>query len=209
MNSAFDDILPTLANPLHTGEKPEWCPVWQGVSVPGRYRIDPHEVPLGAIEPGLGVTVIWFWCARNVCPQPWPRLGDQLVIRGQVHEIVERDEDDLGELGFRLIRKEKGIRSVTVGGPDYVPPMFEEEEEEEDVETSHRGRPSRYDEIAEAFSGIDLRKPTAMVIAAARRRLETNPAWRERTQLAKRPDQTGISERTLRKVLHELRSGRA
>src|SRR5262245_61261203 len=148
---------------------------WKGRIVPGRFRIDPYEVPLGAIEPGLGETQIFFWCDRNQCPQPWPTLGDTLIIRKQRYDIVERNEDDLGELGFRLIRQERGIRTVTSEGI-YTQPQYDFSEPD-----FHKGRPSRHDEIAQAFSGLDLSRPTAVVIATARRRLETNPQWRERT----------------------------
>src|SRR5262245_33054553 len=83
--------------------------LWQGQILPGRFYITPLEVPTGDIEPGLGTTETKFYCDRAVTPQPWPTLGDHLIIRGQDYEIVERDEDDIGEFAFRLIKQELGI----------------------------------------------------------------------------------------------------
>jgi hypothetical protein len=90
--------------------------LWGDRAFPGRFRIDAFEAPLGAIEPGLGVVQTWFYCDRAIVPKPWPQLGDHLVIRDQLWEIVQCDEDDIGELGFRLIKEELGIRSVTSEG---------------------------------------------------------------------------------------------
>jgi hypothetical protein len=96
--------------------------VFQPVAtIPGRFRIDPFEAPLGGHEPGLGETQIWFYCDRAIVPKPWPVLGDLLTINDQVYEIVQRDEDDLGEFGFRLIRQEIGISTVTSEGAINVP----------------------------------------------------------------------------------------
>lgn len=107
-------------------------------TIPGRFRIDPVEVPLGGHEPGLGETSIWFYCDRAIVPKPWPVLGDLLTINAQIYEIVQRDEDDIGEFGFRLIRQEIGISTVTsegaidgqviinplATGPPTVPPLI-------------------------------------------------------------------------------------
>src|SRR6267154_2585994 len=82
--------------------------LWRGSVIAGRFRIDAFEVPLGGIDPGLGVVQTWFYCDRAIVLKPWPELGDHLTIRGQVWEIVQRDEDDIGELGFRLIKEELG-----------------------------------------------------------------------------------------------------
>jgi hypothetical protein len=90
--------------------------LWRDATFPGRFRIDPYEVGLGAIEPGLGVVQTWFYCDRAIVPTPWPQLGDHLVIRRQVWEIVQVEEDDIGELGFRLIKQELGISTVTSEG---------------------------------------------------------------------------------------------
>jgi hypothetical protein len=90
-------------------------------TIPGRFRIDPFELPLGGHEPGLGETQIWFYCDRAIVPKPWPVLGDLLTINGQVYEIVQKDEDDIGEFGFRLIRQEIGISTVTSEGVPVTP----------------------------------------------------------------------------------------
>ena len=96
-------------------------------TIAGRFRIDPFEAPLGGHEPGLGETQIWFYCDRAIVPKPWPVLGDHLTIRNQLYEIVQRDEDDIGEFGFRLIRQEIGISTVTsegaVSGQPIVNPL--------------------------------------------------------------------------------------
>ena len=90
--------------------------LWGVATIQGRFRVDPFEVPLGGHEPGLGETQIWYYCDRAIVPKPWPVLGDLLVIRQQVYEIVQLDEDDIGEFGFRLIRRAVGLSTVTSEG---------------------------------------------------------------------------------------------
>jgi hypothetical protein len=78
------------------------------VPFPGRFRIDPYEVTFGgASQEGLNVTQTWFYCdARQVptYPDPLPGLHDLLMIRSTWYEIVQLDTDDLGELGYRLLK---------------------------------------------------------------------------------------------------------
>jgi hypothetical protein len=151
--------------------------LWRGVKIPGRFLIDTYEQPLGGIEPGLGVTQIYFRCNRERVPRPWPELGDHLTIREQVYEIVERGEDDLGEFDFRLIKEERGIRTVTSEGAVRA-----------------NGRPSRRAEIVQAFeaavaSGLDPARPLKELCAIMHHRLGNGG---------------GFSDRTLRRVVGEL-----
>jgi hypothetical protein len=163
---------------------------WRGATVPGRFYIDPVEVGLGDIEPGLGTTTIKFYCDRTVVPQPWPVLGDTLEIDGQTYEIVERDEDDIGEFGFRLIKQELGIASVTsetAYGPTPTP-------QEEPVERGP-GRPTRREEVVTAYvnalgaNEISRVSPIVEIVGVIRQRLGNGE---------------GLSDRTLRKIVGDL-----
>jgi hypothetical protein len=158
---------------------------WLGVVVPGRFYINPQEVGLGDIEPGLGTTETKFYCDRAVVPKPWPTIGDHLTIRGQDYEIVERDEDDLGEFAFRLIKLQLGISTVTsegiYSGSAGVP-----------VPHAGPGRPTRRAEIIAAYEAAVAAKltsptqPLHEVMAVIRQRLGNG---------------RGLSDRTLRKIL--------
>jgi hypothetical protein len=160
---------------------------WQGVVVPGRFYINPLEVGLGDIEPGLGTTETKFFCDRAVVPKPWPDIGDLLTIRGQVYEIVERDEDDIGEFAFRLIKQEIGISTVTSEG------VWSGNTEA----TPHAGpgRPTRRGEIIAAYeaavaAGVVARtQPLHQIVALIRPRVGNG---------------LGLSDRTLRKIIGEL-----
>jgi len=159
--------------------------MWRSVRVPGRFYVNPLEVGTGDIEPGLGTTESKFYCDRAVVPKPWPTLGDTLIIRNQTYEIVTRDEDDLGEFEFRLIKQELGISTVTSEGA-YSPGP-----------TPHNGpgRPTRRDEIATHYAaamGARLISPTTPIheiIAILRPRLGNGQ---------------GLSDRTLRKIIGGL-----
>jgi hypothetical protein len=128
--------------------------LWGGQVISGRFRIDPFEAPVGGIDPGVGETQIWFYCDRAVVPKPWPGMGDHLVIRGQLYEIVQHDEDDIGEFGFRLIRRETDINTVTsegvysYDGQPVVQPLVDPVPA---VVVSANGRPSRRHEFASAY----------------------------------------------------------
>ena len=159
---------------------------WRGVDIPGRFYRNPLEAPTGDLEPGVGVVETKFYCDRAVVPKPWPTLGDTLVIRGQVYEIVTRDEDDLGEFEFRLIKQEIGLSTVTSEGaypPGPTPHL-----------AGHigPGRPTRRAEIIAAYDAalaeqlVTPLHPVHEVIAVVRPRLGNG---------------TGLSDRTLRKIL--------
>jgi hypothetical protein len=182
--------------------------LWGDAVVPGRFRIDPYEVSLVPVEPGLGVVETWFYCDRAVVPKPWPELGDTLTIRGMVWEIVQKDEDDIGEFGFRLIKQELGITTVTSEGvfsassdEDFSAPRESVDNNlttESDDEV-HAGRPTRRQQVAEAFAdaiadgSIRLGQPLSLITRAMRRRLGNGQ---------------GLSDRTLRRQISELVHGR-
>jgi hypothetical protein len=161
---------------------------WNGIRFPGRFFVDAIEVPTSPVEPGVGTTESRFYCDRNQTPKPWPTLGDLLTIRGQVYEIVERNEDDLGELAFRLIKQELGLSTATSEG---LP-----------VPTPHAapGRPTRRDEIVAHYGaalGAKLISPTTPVheiINILRPRIGNGQ---------------GLSDRTLRKIIGGLVRARA
>jgi hypothetical protein len=196
--------------------------LWGVATIAGRFRIDPFEVPLGAIEPGLGVTQISFACDRAIVPKPWPAVGDHLTIRNQVYEITAIDEDDIGELAFRLIRHEIGISTVTSEGvyssdaptvqprpaeatpppvvaaaPAVIPAAINARSDEPRIPTHFDpgGRPSRRREIAEAFDAA----VTAGVIDPARPLKELCAVMHQRLGNGE-----GLSSRTLRRVVGGL-----
>lgn len=186
-------------------------------TIAGRFRIDPFEVPLGGHDPGAGETQIWFYCDRAIVPQPWPVLGDLLTIRGQLYEIVQRDEDDIGEFGFRLIRQEIGISTVTsegaISGAPEVNPLRRPVQPETLYQMSDprpppampaamraaNGRPSRRVEIVKAFDravaagALDPARPLKELVAIMHQRLGNGG---------------GLSNRTLRRVVGGLVRGR-
>jgi hypothetical protein len=108
----FDGLLPALAWAF--GETAVWSipdgPDFPGgalVNIPGRFRIDPHEVHIAGPAPeGLNVTQTWFYCDQGQVPTfpVVPGQHDVLLIRASWWEIVQLDADDLGELGYRLLK---------------------------------------------------------------------------------------------------------
>jgi hypothetical protein len=175
---SFRFLLGDLA--VHLGE-PAGA-LWNGQTVPGRFYVDPVEVGLGDIEPGLGTTTSKFYCDRARVPQPWPTIGDHLFIRGQDYEIVERDEDDLGEFAFRMIKLEIGLSTVTSEGAYYPEPQGP-------------GRPTRRAEIVAAYESavaaglVSRAQPLHEVVSIVRPRVGNG---------------LGLSDRTLRKILGTL-----
>jgi hypothetical protein len=163
--------------------------LWQNLPVAGRFYINPLEVGLGDIEPGLGTSDIKFYCDRAIVPKPWPQIGDHLIIRAQVYEIVERDEDDIGEFAFRLIKAQLGISTVTSEG------IYSGSSVPGPTPHAGPGRPTRRDEIATHYAAaLDARlvsptTPIHEIIAILRPRLGNGQ---------------GLSDRTLRKVLGGL-----
>lgn len=102
-----DLILPALRDTF--GEWASWQRPDTGdaVAIKGRFRIDPAEAALGAtLAPGFNAVQTWFYCARADVPSPdrAPGLHDYLLIRNEWFEIVQLDADDLGELGYRLLK---------------------------------------------------------------------------------------------------------
>jgi hypothetical protein len=204
--------------------------IYQPVAIiAGRFRIDPFEVPLGGHEPGAGETQIWFYCDRAVVPQPWPVLGDQLTIRGQLYEIVQRDEDDIGEFGFRLIRQEIGISTVTSEGvysPPEVDPLRRPVQPETLYQSSDLRPPPALPPLYAAALGIPAAPSAAVRAANGRpsRRGEIEAAFRKAVAAGKidpsRPlkelcavmhqqlgNGGGLSSRTLRRVVGGLVRG--
>ena len=119
--SDFDGLLPALATAF--GETAMWqVPDGSGrlVPIPGRFRIDPHEVAMpGPAVESLNVTQTWFYCDERQVPgypARVPGLHDLLSIRSSWYEIVQLDYDDLGELGYRLLKAaERQPASALVG----------------------------------------------------------------------------------------------
>jgi hypothetical protein len=88
--------------------EPAW-PEWSFVAEPikGRFAVDPFTVPLNPSENGLSVTQIFFYYdARNDLPNGVRRaaMGDFLVIRDVRYEVIDVQDDDLGESGLQLTR---------------------------------------------------------------------------------------------------------
>lgn len=170
-------VLGDLAQ--HLGQ---WA-YWNGVRFPGRFFDDPAMVSTMPVEPGLSTQEIRFDCARDATPTPWPTIGDVLTIRQQVYEIVDRTLDDLGQFTFRLIKQELGLRTVTSEGPPVISPHPEP------------GRPSRRSEIVSHYTdalGSKIISPTMPVheiVNVLRPRIGNG---------------TGLSDRTLRKIIGEL-----
>jgi len=162
---------------------------WRGVAVPGRFYIDPFVAPTAPIEPGVGVTQIMWHCDRLVMPKPWPTLGDHLTINNQVYEIVERGEDDIGELAYRLIREELGISRVVSEGGNISTGTFSTGE----AGTAHHhyapGRPTRRRRIESAFEDalaadeIDPEWSVQQIIDTMRPRLGNGQGLRDKTLL--------------------------
>jgi hypothetical protein len=164
--------------------------LWQGQTIAGRFRIDPYDVPLVGTETGLGVIQTWFYCERAIIPGPRiPELGDVLTIRGRGWEIVEGPlQDDLGELGYRLIKYEAADLAAAAPAPRARA-----------VEQLRQpGRPTRRDDIERAFaalaeSGIDPSRPMTEIFPAVRRQITGSAA-----------PSPGLGDKTLRKTLAPL-----
>jgi hypothetical protein len=169
---------------IHTGEA--GGALWQGQTIAGRFRIDPYDVPLVGTETGLGVIHTWFYCERAIIAGPWiPELGDILTIRAHNWEIVEGPlQDDLGELGYRLIKYEAADLVAVADEPEMP---------------RRPGRPSRKEEIVDAFKAV----ANAGVIDPERPMTEVFPAVRSRITGSSAP-QRGLGDKTLRKTLAPL-----
>lgn len=102
-----DILLPSLRDTW--GEWAWWFRPDTETPIPikGRFRIDPAEAPLGSsLAPGVNAVQTWFYCAGLdvPCADRWPGMSDLLFIRDEWWEIVLIDADDIGELGYRLLK---------------------------------------------------------------------------------------------------------
>ena len=106
-----DLILPALRNAFP--ETAQWIVPGNGsttVTMVGRFRTDPWDVGLSVHE-GLNTTQTWFYVdARDVAYATKPGVGDYLLIRNEWWEIAQLDADDIGELGYRLVKG--GLRAA-------------------------------------------------------------------------------------------------
>ena len=198
-----------LASLLITGRTDA---IWErgNGTISGRFRIDPFEVPTGGITPGIGEIQTWFYCDRRVVPPPLPELGDHLIIRDQVWEIVQRDEDDIGELGYRLIKEELGLTFEPQGDWDDKQSLWDQTVP---GGPSHwdrgvtggaaeirraPGRPSRRSEIVQAFDAaanagiIGPDQPMSQVVETVRSRIPG--------------DRRGLGDKTMRRVIAARRN---
>jgi hypothetical protein len=205
-----------LASLLMTGRTDA---IWErgNGTIPGRFRIDAFEVPTGGIAPGIGEIQTWFYCDRRVVPSPLPELGDHLTIRDQVWEIVQRDEDDIGELGFRLIKEELGLifepPEEPQGDWDDKRSLWDQPHQVPggpsrwDLGVTHGaagrrapGRPSRRDEITQAYTEaanagiIGPDQPMSQVVETVRSRISG--------------DRRGLGDKTLRRTIGPLMTAR-
>lgn len=112
-----DLILPALRDVY--GEQAWWLrpdprpsqPIYPGkpglVPIKGRFRIDPFDAQLDfSLAPGVNSVQTWFYCDRRDVPTTdrSPGLHDLLLIRNEWWEIVHIDADDIGELGYRMLK---------------------------------------------------------------------------------------------------------
>ena len=97
------------------------------------------EAALTLLRSEMAVRVVT--CSQVYETTPWPVLGDQLIIRKQLYEIVQLDEDDIGEFGFRLIRQEIGISTVTSEGAVSNDPVVQPLAPSPNPAGSPKGRP--------------------------------------------------------------------
>jgi hypothetical protein len=104
--SDFNHLLRDLRTGFGEPAWPEWS---QYVNEPirGRLAINPFQVMTDPSENGLSVTQIFFYYdARFDLPNTVRRakLGDFLNIRNIRWEVVDVQDDDLGESGLQLLR---------------------------------------------------------------------------------------------------------
>jgi hypothetical protein len=102
----FDFLLRDCRTAFGDEAWPEWS---MGVAAPirGRFAINPFTVPLAPSENGLSVTqIFFFYDARHDLPPNVraAKQGDFLEIRGVRYEVVDVQDDDLGEAGLQLLR---------------------------------------------------------------------------------------------------------
>jgi hypothetical protein len=115
--SDMDGLLPALRDAFGltaTWQRPD---TGELVPIQGRFRTDPVDVPLG-VHDGLNTTTSWFYCDTRDVPSAdrKPGQGDYLLIRNEWFEIVQLNADDIGELGYRLIKG--AVREPSYPGED-------------------------------------------------------------------------------------------
>jgi len=114
--SDMDGLLPALRDAF--GTTAQFLVSGMVVSFEGRFRIDPWDVDVGNPE-ALGATQTWFYVdTRDIPWQCKPGLGDYLLIRCEWWEIVQIDADDLGELGYRLVKGGTRAPAIANAGAD-------------------------------------------------------------------------------------------
>ena len=172
-------LLTVLRNTF--GEPALWTPpeATAPIEIIGRFRTDPVELPLGEPD-GVNTTQTWFFCDRADVPAGGllPVMGDTLSIRDECWEIVQIDEDDIGELAWRLLRTNEDRPGAVVSrGP---------------------GRPSRRADIegawAELAGQIDPATPLTRVSPVVRRAItgSDTPA-------------KGLTDKTITRTLRDIR----
>jgi hypothetical protein len=102
----FDYLLRDCRVAFGENAWPEWA---MAVVAPikGRFASNPFTVPLAPSENGLSVTqIFFFYDARHDLPNSVrpARMGDFLTIRGVRYEVIDVQDDDLGESGLQLTR---------------------------------------------------------------------------------------------------------
>lgn len=188
--------------------------IWRNAIIPGRFIIDPFDVPTAPVEPGIGEVETWWYVERAIMPRPLPELINrpQLIIRQQVYEIVQIHEDDIGELGYRLIKEEIGLNF----------PGAEPAGDWDDGNTSWDRGQSRWDLLGDALvsaaasaPGRPSRRPEierALNEAATAGVIGPNQPMRDvvRTVQSRIPgeDRRGLGDRTMRRVILQRRGPR-
>lgn len=149
------------------------------LNFPGRFRIDPQDVSLDGQPEPLSTTQTWVYLDRaDVRWATMPEQGDCLVIRGKSWEIVDVNEDDIGELAFRLLQIEMPPRGTV--GP------------------RRPGRPSRRAEIEAAYDAVAAELPADAPLTSV------FPTIRQAITGSARPSK-GLTDKTLRKTLAPVR----
>lgn len=115
LDSSFDHLLRDERTHFGDDAWPEWT---MGImaSIKGRFAINPFTVTLAPSENGLSVTQIFFFydARHDLPPNTRPaRMGDFMTIRDVRYEVVDVQDDDLGESGLQLVRAEQQRPAMT------------------------------------------------------------------------------------------------
>jgi hypothetical protein len=111
----FDHLLRDCRTAFGDDAWPEWS---MGINAPikGRLAINPFTVPLAPSDNGLSTTqIFFFYDARHDLPGSMraAQMGDFMTIRGVRYEVVDVQDDDLGEAGLQLLRASQQRPPVT------------------------------------------------------------------------------------------------